>query len=162
MTPTIIYIILEVIILIVFLLALFEYQDKRKIVKKFKESAEELEKKSLGLTESHNIEIKALEDLHNEELKELGDLHIASVQKLSKDYVETIEDQNNALSLYEKHLIQLDYTIEYTSKVIKELDIRGAYESDDELGIFFKAVKEMQGFLEKFKLEKSEQDEVQD
>lgn len=173
MTPTIIYIILGTLIAGVFALAAYEYSDKKKIVEKFSKTLTDLEahrnkcideltQNNSELIEEYEGKLSKLVDTHNAELEELRDLHIQSIEKMSKDYVQTIEDQNEALELYEKHLMQLDYTIEYTSKVIKELDIRGAYESDDELGIFFKAIKEMQGHLNQFKLDKNLQDGVQD
>jgi hypothetical protein len=144
MKPTLIYIILGIIIAAVFGLAAYEYSERRK---------------------SDSTHKKELEDLvasHNEELEELKDLHIQSIEKMSKDYVETIEEQNEALGLYEKHIMNLDYTIQFTDKLIHDLDVKGNFEADDEVGGFFKALKDMQENLNNFKISKAEQDEEQD
>ena len=64
--------------------------------------------------------------------------------------------------MYEKHIKNLDLTIQYTDKIIHDIDVKGSFEADDEVGNFFQAVKEMQGHLNQFKLDKNLQDGVQD
>ena len=41
---------------------------------------------------------------------------------------------------------------------LNELDVRGTFESDDEIGFFFQGVKRLQGILNEFKIEKDLQD----
>lgn len=182
MTPTIIYIILGTLIVSVFILAVYEYKDKKKTIESFKKTLTDLETLRLSnidqmktsncanikeyeervadLQESHKQEIQNIYASQNEELEELRDLHILSIEKMSKDYVQTIEDQNESLALYEKHILNLDITIQRMDKLIHDLDVRGSFEADDEIGEYFKLVKELQEILNNFKLEKEEQDEA--
>ena len=63
------------------------------------------------------------------------------------------------LEVYEQYVIQYRVTfkkiesiVKQGEKRIKELDVTGAFESDDEIGFFFKQVKDIQEILTKLTL----------
>jgi hypothetical protein len=51
-----------------------------------------------------------------------------------------------------KYLDNISKTIEMSEKKLKELDHKGSFESDDEIGFFFKSVKQIQDILNDFKV----------
>jgi hypothetical protein len=62
---------------------------------------------------------------------------------------ETAED---IVVSYMKYLDNISKTIEISEKKLKELDHKGSFESDDEIGFFFKSVKQIQDILNDFKV----------
>jgi len=52
------------------------------------------------------------------------------------------------ITQYEEILIQFDKIISLSSEKIKEVDLLGHYESDDETGFFFETIKELQSALD--------------
>jgi hypothetical protein len=62
---------------------------------------------------------------------------------------ETAED---IVISYMKYLDNISRTIEISEKKLKELDHKGSFESDDEIGFFFKSVKQIQDILNDFKV----------
>jgi hypothetical protein len=62
---------------------------------------------------------------------------------------ETAED---IVISYMKYLDNISKTIEISEKKLKELDHKGSFESDDEIGFFFKSVKQIQDILNDFKV----------
>ena len=62
---------------------------------------------------------------------------------------ETAED---IVVSYMKYLDNISKTIEISEKKLKELDAKGSFESDDEIGFFFKSVKQIQDILNDFKV----------
>ena len=62
---------------------------------------------------------------------------------------ETAED---IVISYMKYLDNISKTIEISDKKLKELDHKGSFESDDEIGFFFKSVKQIQDILNDFKV----------
>lgn len=53
---------------------------------------------------------------------------------------------------YMQYLDNISKTIEISEKKLKELDAKGSFESDDEIGFFFKSVKQIQDILNDFKV----------
>ena len=53
-----------------------------------------------------------------------------------------------------KYIDNISYTIHYTDKKLKEIDERGMFKSDDEIGFFFTKVKQIQDILNQYKLPK--------
>jgi hypothetical protein len=60
-------------------------------------------------------------------------------------------------SKYEKLIVEqqqyidaIGIIIENSSNIIKELDSKGAFEADDEVGTFFRNLKEIQSVLDQF------------
>jgi hypothetical protein len=55
---------------------------------------------------------------------------------------------------YEEHLSALSELIVFSDKKLKEIDTKGSFESDDEVGFFFKHILFIQEELNKFKTNK--------
>jgi hypothetical protein len=53
---------------------------------------------------------------------------------------------------YEKYITGLSSTIKTADKQLKEIDRKGSFESDDEVGFFFKQLKDLQDQLNNFKI----------
>jgi hypothetical protein len=52
------------------------------------------------------------------------------------------------------YLDKISKVIEAADAKLKKIDIKGSFESDDEVGFFFKQVKKIQDILNEFKLKK--------
>jgi hypothetical protein len=57
---------------------------------------------------------------------------------------------------YEKFIIQISQIIEYTNNKLEELDHAGHFESDDEVGFFFKNIQSMMNDI--FEIDNKEND----
>ena len=55
---------------------------------------------------------------------------------------------------YLTYLYQISRVIEAADTKIKKIDIKGSFESDDEIGFFFKQIKKVQEILNEFQLKK--------
>lgn len=64
------------------------------------------------------------------------------------------EKQEDILASYLTYLDQLSRVIEVADKKLKQIDARGSFEADDEVGFFFKQIKGLQDILNEFRLEK--------
>ena len=53
---------------------------------------------------------------------------------------------------YERYMVNLSNTIKDSDKRLKEVDRKGSFESDDEVGFFFITLKEIQDQLNNFKV----------
>ena len=62
------------------------------------------------------------------------------------------EKQEDILAEYMNYLDKLSRTIEASDKKLKEIDQKGTFSSDDEVGHFFKSVQQIQEILNDFKL----------
>ena len=62
------------------------------------------------------------------------------------------EKQEDILAEYMNYLDKLSRTIEASDKKLKEIDKKGTFSSDDEVGQFFKSVQQIQEILNDFKL----------
>jgi hypothetical protein len=62
---------------------------------------------------------------------------------------ERCEDMINS---YENYMKNMSGTIDFTNKKLKEIDAKGSFESDDEIGFFFKEVKILQEMLNDFNI----------
>lgn len=69
---------------------------------------------------------------------------------------EKLEDitnkQTEILAGYMTYLNKLSEIISHSDKKIKEIDIKGSFESDDEIGFFFETVKSIQEVLNHFNI----------
>jgi len=67
--------------------------------------------------------------------------------------------KNNALEKViadqQQYIDAISIIINDSSETIKQLDNRGAFESDDEVGTFFRNIKEIQNVLDQFNLRKN-------
>ena len=62
------------------------------------------------------------------------------------------ERQEDILAGYMSYLNKISDTIDFADKKLKEVDARGSFESDDEVGFFFKQIKQLQDILNAFKI----------
>ena len=67
-------------------------------------------------------------------------------EELEETY-NTLADEYEAI--YEK-IIRFEEIVNNTNQKLKEIDYRGSFESDDEVGFFFKELKTLQEDLNKF------------
>ena len=73
-----------------------------------------------------------------------GYLLISKNSKLEKALVEQ-----------QRYIDAISIVIENSANTIQELDNRGAFEADDEIGTFFKGLKEIQDVLNQFNTRKN-------
>jgi hypothetical protein len=64
------------------------------------------------------------------------------------------EKQEDIVLTYMEYLSKLDIAIEESDKRLKEIDSRGAFSSDDEIGWFFNQVKQIQAILNEFRVKR--------
>ena len=62
------------------------------------------------------------------------------------------EQQEDILVEYMKWLNKISKAIEVSNARLKKLDSQGRFESDDEIGFFFKTVMTIQDLLKEFKI----------
>ena len=62
------------------------------------------------------------------------------------------EQQEDILVEYMKYLDKISKAIEISDAKLKKLDSQGRFESDDEIGFFFKTVMAIQELLNSFKI----------
>ena len=65
------------------------------------------------------------------------------------------EKSEDILVGYLEYLDKLSRTIEISDKKLKELDYNGAFKSDDESGVIFKSILQIQEILNEFNVIKS-------
>jgi hypothetical protein len=63
-----------------------------------------------------------------------------------------VEKQEDLVERYQQYLTSVDSAIKLSSKRLKEIDVRGMFSSDDEVGWYFSQIKEIQEILDDFKL----------
>ena len=66
------------------------------------------------------------------------------------------EKQEDILVEYLKYLDNISRVIEISDEKVKKADIKESFASDDEIGFFFKTVKDIQKVLNEFQLKKLE------
>jgi hypothetical protein len=62
------------------------------------------------------------------------------------------ERQEDILAGYMEYLSRISGIIELSDKKLKEIDHKGSFESDDEIGFFFQSVKQLQEALNTFQI----------
>jgi hypothetical protein len=62
------------------------------------------------------------------------------------------ERQEDILAGYMGYLNKISGIIELSDKKLKEIDHKGSFESDDEIGFFFQSVKQLQEALNAFQI----------
>ncbi len=60
------------------------------------------------------------------------------------------EQAEDLIISYENHILNLSRLISQADEKLKEIDAKGLFDSDDEIGWFFKYVQEMQEDLNNF------------
>ena len=64
------------------------------------------------------------------------------------------EKQEDILASYLTYLDRISRVIEVSDEKLKQVDARGAFKSDDEVGFFFQQIKGLQDILNEFQLRK--------
>ena len=64
------------------------------------------------------------------------------------------EHQEDILIGYMEYLENISKTIEISDKKIKEIDHKGTFKSDDEVGHFFQSIQQIQNILNDFKIKR--------
>ena len=64
------------------------------------------------------------------------------------------ENQEDILASYLLYLDRISRVIELSDERLKKVDAKGSFESDDEIGFFFKQIKQIQSILNEFQLKK--------
>ena len=72
--------------------------------------------------------------------------------KKTEKQEDMIISQNEILVSYQIYLNKISGIIELSDKKLKEIDHKGSFESDDEIGFFFQSVKQLQEALNAFKI----------
>jgi len=62
------------------------------------------------------------------------------------------EKCEDIIKSYENHITNLSNTIKFSDQKLKEVDSRGLFTSDDEVGFFFQQLKYLQEQLNNFKV----------
>ena len=73
------------------------------------------------------------------------------LRKLEKQE-DIINNQATILSSYLSYLNKISDIIEFSDKKLKEVDHKGSFKSDDEVGFFFEEIKQIQDTLNQFKV----------
>jgi hypothetical protein len=63
-----------------------------------------------------------------------------------------VERQEDLVEKYQQYLLSVDTSIKLSSKRLQEIDVKGMFSSDDEIGWYFKQIKEIQEILNDYKL----------
>ena len=63
-----------------------------------------------------------------------------------------VENQSKILSGYMSYLNKITDIIEHSDKRLKEVDSKGSFRSDDEVGFFFEQLMSIQEILNKFNI----------
>ena len=64
------------------------------------------------------------------------------------------EKQEDILASYLSYLDRLSRVIEVSDEKLKQVDARGTFKSDDEVGFFFQQIKGLQDILNEFQMKK--------
>jgi hypothetical protein len=62
------------------------------------------------------------------------------------------EKAEDILVEYLSYLDKISKVIEISDKKLKEIDNKGTFQSDDEIGFFFKSIQQIQDILNEFKI----------
>lgn len=106
----------------------------------------------LKLKKEHKQEMEKLEDSHFKQLQEIERLAKERNAKVEEKYQSTIDQLADEISFYQSYMVNMSTTINLAEQKLKEVDLRGTFEADDEIGFFFKTVKEIQKILSEFKV----------
>jgi uncharacterized membrane protein len=60
------------------------------------------------------------------------------------------ETQEDILASYMTYLNKMSDIVEFSDKKLKEIDAKGSFKSDDEVGFFFEQIKALQDILNSF------------
>jgi hypothetical protein len=107
-----------------------------------------------ALKEENAKDIESRNEAFDKELVEAQDLIQGRVREIEGVYKSALDDQNKTLELYEKYIKNFDAILTLSSEKLKDLDQKGVFKTDDEIGFFFENVLYLQDLLNNFKIEK--------
>ena len=64
------------------------------------------------------------------------------------------EKAEDVVVSYEKHINEIDEVIQFINKRVQEIDSKGTFSSDDEVGFFFERLKLLNELLKDYRLKK--------
>ena len=64
------------------------------------------------------------------------------------------EKAEDVLVSYEKHINEIDEVIQFINKRVQEIDAKGTFSSDDEVGFFFERLKLLNELLKDYRLKR--------
>lgn len=70
--------------------------------------------------------------------------------KKVESYEETISEYEEYILQFQKYYTQIREAIEFSDIKLKQVDSRGSFKSDDEIGYFFQTVQDLQTLLNSF------------
>ena len=88
---------------------------------------------------------------HEAQLKELEMLFSNQVSKTQ----EIVNEYESYIAAYQKYFIHLSEIINVSNIRLKQIDAKGSFKSDDEVGFFFKNLQEIQNTLDEFDFTKN-------
>ena len=62
------------------------------------------------------------------------------------------ERAEDIVTQYNEYLTEFNKQIKFTSERLKEIDVKGTFKSDDEIGWFFTQIKNLQEGIERFRI----------
>jgi hypothetical protein len=62
------------------------------------------------------------------------------------------EKAEDVIVSYEKHINEIDGVIQFINKRVQEIDTKGTFSSDDEVGFFFERLKLLNELLNEYRL----------
>lgn len=62
------------------------------------------------------------------------------------------EKAEDVIVSYEKHINEIDGVIQFINKRVQEIDAKGTFSSDDEVGFFFERLKLLNELLNEYRL----------
>lgn len=133
------------------ILASKEHSDKIKVKEKFESELAENKAK-------HEAELAEALEIRENDLADSERLVAERIKDIETVYKQALDDQNESLELYERYIRNFDAAITLSDKKVKEVDAKGSFSSDDELGFFFQNILFIQSALNKFKVDKEELD----
>ena len=63
------------------------------------------------------------------------------------------EKAEDVINSYQRHITEVSEIIEFVDKRLTELDIKGHFQSDDEIGFFFQRIKLLNDLLKRYKVD---------
>ena len=139
--------ILSITTIIGFVLAYIEYSSREKVVKDYDD-------KLSSTIKSYEDKIENISKLNEEDLLQSEELIKGRIKDIEEVHRSVLDDQNVTLELYESYIKNFDAAITLTDKKLKDLDNKGVFSSDDEIGFFFRSILDLQSILNRFKIEK--------
>lgn len=100
------------------------------------------------LTKRREDDLNKSEEEHEIQLLELEELF----QQKVKEFQGFVNEYESYFKYYEKYFDSIVDIIKISDARIKQIDVKGSFKSDDEIGFFFQNIQEIQTTLNEFNL----------